>query len=779
VNRPWTVFKSVRQKLLAGALLTSLVALLVSGAALFIYDLHTYRVTSATDLAVQAELLGHATTAALQFDDSTVATQNLAFLKARPTLRRAVIYTPAGGIFATYARPSVAETPFPAAAGPEGITISGDQITAAYRIRADGEELGTVFLEADLQMAQRIGSYAFILVAVLFAALAISVASSSWLHATITRPIIEISDVAHKVVEQRDYSVRATRTTEDEIGTLVEAFNEMLSEIQRRTADLESSGLEISRLNKELERRVTERTAQLEESNLQLRAASMAKSNFLSMMSHEIRTPMNGVLGMLELLSLSDLDAPQRTTLEIVRDSGRSLLRIIDDILDFSKIEAGKLEVRPEVAAVAAVVANVVGVYSGNASSKALVLKSSVDPRISPAVLVDPLRLQQILNNLVSNAIKFTSKGHVTITAELVERQEGVDVVRFSVKDTGIGISPEGQALLFQPFAQAGGGIAGAFGGTGLGLSIGQRLAMLMGGSIEMTSQLGYGTTMSLTLPLPVAPANSLPEVRSVERDATAHGTRPAAPSVEQAQKDGTLVLVVDDHPINRLVLMRQVTMLGYANETADDGRQALEKWKSGRFALVITDCNMPEMDGYELSRAIRDIELHFRRPRTRIIACTANALRGEAENCFAAGMDDYVAKPVDMPTLQAKLDHWLPLPDPQGPAALIDEATLHEITGGDVELEREVFRRFREENDHDAAEVLRGLETRDLALVTQAAHRMKGAGKTLGAAALAHVCGALEDGARATDWAAVVGLQDAFRREVGRLNAHLARAAG
>ena len=796
MKRPRISFRSVRQKLLAGVLLTSIVALLVSGAALFLYDLHSYRVSSATDLAVQAELLGHATTAALQFDDPVAATQSLGFLRARPTLRRAAVYRPSGVIFASYSRQGLVESGFPALPGLGATAIAGDRIAASHRINADGEDLGTVFLEADLGMGQRVASYAFILVTVLIGALLLSLLSSAWLQATITRPIIEIADVARRVVEKRDYSVRASRNTDDEIGTLVEAFNEMLSEIQRRTADLESSGLEIGRLNEDLERRVRERTAQLEESNLQLKAASMAKSNFLSMMSHEIRTPMNGVLGMLELLSLSDLDSQQRTTLEIVRNSGRSLLRIIDDILDFSKIEAGKLEVRPEVASIETIVASVVGIYSGNASSKALVLKSSVDERISPAVLVDPVRVQQILNNLVSNAIKFTSKGHVAIEAELVERKDDVEVVRISVTDTGIGIPPEAQAALFQPFAQASGGIASAFGGTGLGLSIGQRLAKLMGGSIEMTSEVGKGTTMSLTLPLVVAHPDLLldratPKMVDVEGD-----IRRQAPSVEEAQREGTLVLVVDDHPINRLVLMRQVTMLGYANETAEDGREALEMWKSGRFALVITDCNMPEMDGYQLARAIRDIEHESGRPRTLIIACTANALRGEAEICFAAGMDDYVSKPVEMPTLRTKLDHWLPLPDrgrypsdvppgarrmfsqiKQAAPPLLDASVLHEITGGDTNLEREVFRRFLAENTKDVAEFQRAVETRDTLQVTDAAHRIKGASKTIGAGALGEVCARVEAAARSNDWAAVIGDLDAFRREVARLNAYLATA--
>src|SRR6185437_1747410 len=406
---------------------------------------------------------------------------NVAFLKARPKIRAAAVYTAGGSLFASYAREGVQRSEIPSAPGAEGVTIHGDTIAVFRRIVMDNEVIGSIYLAEDLKMYDRIWSYTAIVLAVILIALLVSAMLSTWLQRSITTPIIEISALARDVVERRDYAVRAKRTTHDEIGTLVDAFNEMLSEIQRRTDALVSSNAEVHRLNKDLERRVHERTAELEESNLQLKSANLAKSTFLSMMSHEIRTPMNGVLGMLELLSLTDLDAQQRTTLNVVQDSGRSLLRIIDDILDFSKIEAGKLEIRPEVASISRLIESVVAIYSGNASSKALLLKSYCDPRISPAVLVDPLRLQQILNNLVSNAIKFTSEGFVEVKAELVERMDGRDVVRFSVADTGIGISGEGRAALFQPFSQGGQEITRMFGGTGLGLSIGQRLTTMMG----------------------------------------------------------------------------------------------------------------------------------------------------------------------------------------------------------------------------------------------------------------------------------------------------------
>ncbi len=520
-------------------------------------------------------------------------------------------------------------------------------------------------------------------------------------------------------------------------------------------------------------------------------AANRAKSAFLAAMSHEIRTPMNGVLGMLELLGLSPLDGEQRHRLQVARDSSHSLLRVVNQILDFSKIEAGMLELNPEPASIAAILDEVHELYASAASGKNLSLTVSVDPRISPAVSVDPLRLRQILTNFVSNALKFTSAGSVAVNAALREHRDGTDVIVFTVADTGIGISPEGQKKLFQPFVQAEADTTRRFGGTGLGLAICRQLADLMGGVIDIDSDIGRGTTMRLTVPLPIADSNRIrSDAETGPVTAALLDARPAAPSVEAATAEGSLILVVDDHSTNRMIMGSQLKLLGYACETAADGRQGFELWRSGRFGLVFTDCHMPEMDGYELTAAIRRVEGDDGRTRTPIIACTANAMEGEAETCLAAGMDDYLPRPIELRALLTVLNRWLPLAAPTAPARAplvqasapaetgddppLDRAKLAELSGGDERLEREILADFRRASDADAIELAAAINSANREQVTRVAHRMKGASGMIGALPLAAICRRIEAASSIGDAAAVAAETTPFQREVERLAAFL-----
>ena len=396
-------------------------------------------------------------------------------------------------------------------------------------------------------------------------------------------------------------------------------------------------------------------------------AASRAKSDFLAMMSHEIRTPMNGVLGMLELLDLTALDREQREALGTARDSATAMLRLINDILDFSKIEAGQIDIRPAAVCLAETARNAVALHVQLASARGLRLQCGVDPAIAALHLADGLRIAQILNNLLSNAIKFTEQGSITLDVGVEGRDGGNEQVVFRVADTGIGIEPGQLEKLFQPFVQVDSSTTRKYGGTGLGLAISLRLAKRMGGALSLSSRPGQGTVAELRLTLPVAgsrgradaaaqalPAEAAPAATPLTRLAPA----PAAAEAGAAET----ILIVEDHPVNRMLMQRQVELIGYRADVAEDGQAGLEKWRAGNYRLLLCDCHMPRLDGFDLARAIREEEQRSpgRIPAV-LLACTANIRVEDVERCMAAGMNDCLFKPVSLQTLRAQLARWLP----------------------------------------------------------------------------------------------------------------------
>jgi CheY-like chemotaxis protein/nitrogen-specific signal transduction histidine kinase len=381
----------------------------------------------------------------------------------------------------------------------------------------------------------------------------------------------------------------------------------------------------------------------------QAEAASRAKSEFLATMSHEIRTPLNGVIGLTALLLDDALTPAQREDAEMIRSSAEALRTIVDDILDFSKIEAGRLDLEMVELNPHDLVDDVVAILAEQARRRGLLLDAHLAPDLPERLQGDPIRLRQILLNLVGNAIKFTPAGHVEIAVRV--DPAGPDArLRFEVRDTGIGITDEAQARLFEPFTQADSSTTRRYGGTGLGLAISRRLVTLMGGNIGVISTEGQGSTFWFMVPLSVAQSARL----SVTAADHADNARLPVLTLERPP-----LLVVDDNPINRKVAARIAERLGFEVDTAADGHEAVEMAAQRQYVAILMDCQMPGLDGFEATSAIRAAEPAGRR--TPIIALTANAFAGVRDECLAADMDDYIAKPTTVNSVATVLSRWVP----------------------------------------------------------------------------------------------------------------------
>lgn len=509
--------------------------------------------------------------------------------------------------------------------------------------------------------------------------------------------------------------------------------------------------------------------------------ANKTKDAFLATMSHEIRTPLTGILGMLEVLSMSELAEDQHSTLEAAWSSARNLLRIVSDILDWSKIQEGKLTLSSQSTSIRQLVKQVENTYSGVASSKNVMLTSRVDVHLSESHIVDPLRLSQVLNNFVSNAIKFTEKGSVGISVELLDRLDSGEKIRFSVKDTGIGIPKAVQQTIFSRYQQESADTARIYGGTGLGLSICLRLAELLDGHIELISEPGQGATFSLTIILPIsaAPGEKIPAMTLIAEQ------RAISPLFND-NRQAPWILAVDDHPINRDLLARQIKLLGLRVDTAENGKTALAMWEHKEYSLIITDCHMPEMDGYTFSRAIRAEESISHIPRIPIIAWTANARIEEKQFCQDAGMDELLPKPTDLQQLKETLQHWLAIPEIHNdtviPLVVADESSLESPINyaelakvvPDSSVQKQVLQDYYSYICADLAKLRELLNENDYVNVERTAHRMKGSSRMIGAMKIGEAAALLESSIKNGYVAVACSNLDSLNQAITQLEIYL-----
>jgi len=906
---------SLNRKLTSMCLQAAASALLVVYVAFALATVTGERREERQELEALAAVLAQGGLDAVQFNDRRLATQLLAALEARRGLASAVLYDRKGQPFATWrATGQDAVDKIEALGGldPDTVAAAADAgsrpwlpVLRVYRVlgapaAAGGRALppvGAVMIESDLvplwlDIARALG----VMAAALAAALLTAFVLVRRLRRSISDPIGKLINAAQKVSASQNYTLRIAHNRNDELGVLIDSFNNMLAQIEGR-------GAALTHHRDELERQVGVRTEQLEKAKNAAEAASRAKSAFLATMSHEIRTPMNGVLGMTEMLLGTELTETQRNYTRLVKQSGEHLLVIINDILDFSKIEAGKLTVEYINFNLWDLLDDIHTVYTPQAEAKNILLHFDIANDIPVAICGDPNRLRQIMANLLGNAVKFTDQGRILAKVRIASEDNQAVMLRFEVHDTGIGISREARSRIFEAFSQADDSTTRKYGGTGLGLAISKQLVELMGGSIGVENALTQGSVFWFTvafdkrrvdpdapgdhqhtidglrvllvdesetsriglerhlatwrvecdaaesadealerldeaaragrpydaaiLDMELAHTSGLLLAAQIKLDAAARATRlvllsperlaadpvqrreagvayqlikparaadlfaclatpprgqvapaprfmPARPLQLDASRPRTRrVLLAEDNPVNIEVARAMLESLDLQVDCARNGEDALQAVRTNSYDAVLMDCQMPVMDGFAATAAMRREEREAGRGRVLpIIAITANALQGDREACLAAGMDDYLSKPFSQQEIAAVIGRWMALPlaatvhhddePPRLPPAsveviqrdVINRVALDKIRAlsrdrGDA-LVQKVIAAYVDDTPQQLRTLRSAIDGLDTGNVRRIAHTLKSASANVGAEALAALCKELEHLGRA-----------------------------
>ncbi len=690
---------SIRIKIISLILATSFVSLLLAGLIFFAYDKAQYEESTLRDLNILAEVIGDNNTANIKFDYPPEAVEVLGTLDANEDILVARIFDSNHDVFAEFIKlEQYKNTNLDFFASKDTFAFSQEGLLISKQIILDNEKIGTVFLHAGLEdYSERVGNFINAFIIILITALVLVLLLSTKMQQLISHPIINLTKTMKEVSINKDYDIRIKEKGKDEIGQLITGFNTMISQIEKQNIAIT------------LAKEQAENSAKI-------------KEQFLANMSHEIRTPMNGIIGMSKLLYDTPLKANQYKYLDNISTSANNLLVIINDILDFSKIEAGKLELESIEFNLPDLLKKLEVVHKNNAKRKNLYFKLDIDNKVPKYLIGDPTRLNQILINLLGNAIKFTEQGGVTLLVQVLEQRTSKSTINFIVSDTGIGIPKDKIKQIFSSFSQGSSDMTRKYGGTGLGLTISKQLAELQLGNIKAKSKINEGSTFSLRLSFPHG--KGVQEISSDNLSNT---------KIIEPKGKCSKILLAEDNEINQL-FVKTLLKKEYDVTIADNGQVVLDIMANEDFDLILMDLHMPEKDGYETTEIIRSMK-NTTKKNIPIIALTAAAIKGEKDKCIEAGMNDYISKPFEPEDLFDKIKQNLKITVSNKKPKIkfssnkfkhVELSYIENIGNNDSKFKNELLEIFRKQLPILTNELNKCLETENYKSLSAAAHKAK-----------------------------------------------------